>query len=673
MLPKSRFSMAVTLIILLFSSIALAQVPQVINYQGMLTDAGGTALNGSFTIEFKIYDAATAGNVLWTETQTVTVNAGLFDVLLGSVTPIPYTVFDGNDKFLSLKVGSDPEMTPRKRLVSVGYAFRAYNADKVDGKDASAFVEAGQANAITTPMIQDNAVTAAKIAPNIVSSLSGVSNDGGNIDLVAGSNITITPDDANNKITIAATGTGGGIGGSGTANYLPKFTGATTIGNSVVYESTGNIGIGTTNPTHKFHVFAQDAGGLFESSTNLSLLRLSTNEGLNNRVELKNNPGGRLSLWTAGGSDVFNITRDGKVGIGTANPGAKFHLVSEYAIFEGTSASVPNCPEIQFRETNSKSYWIMSKRGSAWSPEQNQLIFSFYDGSNWFQSMNLKTNKDVIFSGNVGIGTTSPQNKLEIANGNLGLFNSTDNKNYAFAYDAAGDYFFIDEVGVGRHLAIKNGGNIGIGTTNPTHKFHVVAQDAVGLFESSTNLAFLRLSTKEGLNNRVELKNNAGGMLSLWTAGGFDVLNITRDGKVGIRTTNPQAALDVRGEIKLHDGSYFAASSEENLRIVRGTVNPNGTVAAGQGFSVIKVAGGAGRYEIRFNNAFSSRPSVVVTQNSGNDSWGDWSRNTGDNAIIVAVRNDGFQVLTGAYSWSAVKDGHFPDDRKFEFIAAGPK
>jgi hypothetical protein len=63
---------------------------------------------------------------------------------------------------------------------------------------------------ITTSMIADDAVTAAKIGQNIVSSVDGVANDGGNVDLVAGSNITITPNDAANTITIAASGIPGG-------------------------------------------------------------------------------------------------------------------------------------------------------------------------------------------------------------------------------------------------------------------------------------------------------------------------------------------------------------------------------------------------------------------------------------------------------------------------------
>lgn len=90
---------------------------------------------------------------------------------------------------------------------------------------------------------QPTSVTADMVTPNILSSLDGVVNDGGNIDLIAGSNVTITPNDAANTITIAAAGGGGGIGGSGTVGRIPKFTGSTTIGNSVITDIDGNVRI----------------------------------------------------------------------------------------------------------------------------------------------------------------------------------------------------------------------------------------------------------------------------------------------------------------------------------------------------------------------------------------------------------------------------------------------
>ena len=83
----------------------------------------------------------------------------------------------------------------------------------------------------------------------------------------------------------------------------------------------GNVGIGTNGPTHRFHVLAPDAVGLFESTGTQAYLRLSTSEGINNRVEITNRPGGRLTLWTAGAGDVFTISRDGQIFLGNNRTG----------------------------------------------------------------------------------------------------------------------------------------------------------------------------------------------------------------------------------------------------------------------------------------------------------------------------------------------------------------
>ena len=49
-------------------------------------------------------------------------------------------------------------------------------------------------------------------------------------------------------------GGGGEVNGSGTVNYIPKWIASKTLGNSVIYQSGNNIGIGTTNPQAKLHV-----------------------------------------------------------------------------------------------------------------------------------------------------------------------------------------------------------------------------------------------------------------------------------------------------------------------------------------------------------------------------------------------------------------------------------
>ncbi|NQT26289.1 hypothetical protein HQ585_13115 [candidate division KSB1 bacterium] len=209
-----------------------AGIPQLINYQGILLDTEGDPITGNRSIEFLLYDVETEGVAVWSETQDVTIADGLFNVLLGSVTPIPYQVFDSTEVYLALKVASDEEMAPRKQLVSVGYAFHANRADNLGGSSASDYLQTvnlvppadGNINLVegnNIIIIPDDAANTITIGidlmlPEIISSIEGVSNDGGNVDLVEGSNVTITPNDAANTITISAAG---GTGGDDLGNH----------------------------------------------------------------------------------------------------------------------------------------------------------------------------------------------------------------------------------------------------------------------------------------------------------------------------------------------------------------------------------------------------------------------------------------------------------------------
>lgn len=126
-----KFCVVLSAVILfLIVGSVFAEVPQMINYQGRLTDSGGSPLTGTYSIVFTVYDASSGGISKWTETHSsVIVSGGLFSVLLGSVNPISDTVFSGTTRYLGVKVGSDPEITPRTRISSVGYAMQAAKAD----------------------------------------------------------------------------------------------------------------------------------------------------------------------------------------------------------------------------------------------------------------------------------------------------------------------------------------------------------------------------------------------------------------------------------------------------------------------------------------------------------------------------------------------------------------
>ena len=119
----------------LLPSASEASVPHLINYQGRLTDTSGTPLNGSYAVTFRIYDAETAGSMLWEEAHTgLVIQKGIFSVLLGSVTSMSLA-FD-KQYYLEIKVGTEV-MSPRQRITSAGYAVRAEEAEKLGGKPST--------------------------------------------------------------------------------------------------------------------------------------------------------------------------------------------------------------------------------------------------------------------------------------------------------------------------------------------------------------------------------------------------------------------------------------------------------------------------------------------------------------------------------------------------------
>jgi hypothetical protein len=116
---------------LLFLPLTALAIPQLINYQGRLADGTGTPVTGTKSITFKIYSSSSAPTARWTETQTVTVTNGIFNVILGSVSSLSGSVLGGDKAYLGVTVSPDAEMSPRQRITSVGYAYRAAQAEGV--------------------------------------------------------------------------------------------------------------------------------------------------------------------------------------------------------------------------------------------------------------------------------------------------------------------------------------------------------------------------------------------------------------------------------------------------------------------------------------------------------------------------------------------------------------
>ncbi|WP_109832654.1 hypothetical protein [Reichenbachiella versicolor] len=202
-------------------------------------------------------------------------------------------------------------------------------------------------------------------------------------------------------------------------------------------------------------------------------------------------------------------------------------------------------------------------------------------------------------NGNLGIGIDNPTEKLHVA-GNIrtngGEYQSWGAIKIHPDADNTGDdeVLFLNSAGQ-ENMRVHHNGYVGIGTNSPNHKFHVYANGAVGLFESSWNQAYLRVSTNEGIHNRVELANRPGGNLALWVAGVGDALTILKKGNVGIRNTNPIADLDVAGSLRatgsINIGTSRVSSSHalevrkhvDNWQAVFGSPNgPHVLIAHGQ-------------------------------------------------------------------------------------------
>jgi hypothetical protein len=104
-------------------------IPQMLSYQGKLTDTlGQPVADTTYSVAFGLYTVPSGGSPLWSETQNVMTRGGLFSVLLGSVTPIG-SVPNAGAAYLGMTVAGGSELTPRLRLVSAAYAYKADTAN----------------------------------------------------------------------------------------------------------------------------------------------------------------------------------------------------------------------------------------------------------------------------------------------------------------------------------------------------------------------------------------------------------------------------------------------------------------------------------------------------------------------------------------------------------------
>lgn len=132
MIKRNLFKVALVALLIGMVAFPAWAVPQLINYQGKLTDSGGNSLNGEFSMTFLIYNDATGRTTLWNETQSVEVIDGIYSVELGSVSAFPADLFDSGSLYLEVIIGTET-LSPRQRLTSTAFSMKAGDADTVAG------------------------------------------------------------------------------------------------------------------------------------------------------------------------------------------------------------------------------------------------------------------------------------------------------------------------------------------------------------------------------------------------------------------------------------------------------------------------------------------------------------------------------------------------------------
>ena len=340
------------------------------------------------------------------------------------------------------------------------------------------------------------------------------------------------------------------LDGSGTGNQITKWAGSgtsNTLTDSIITDDGTNVGIGTTTPSAQLH---SNASG---SAINYGMFTIDTDNWINFFTGTGTAPGASAAgqgalFWKSGGVlrlgtststagagfvDMVRIDTDGNVGIGTTNPTNKLEVISA-ANEEGIA--------IKDSSGNLK-YKIRQFGGNSYS--------TFWDSSNTEKVKITSGGSSFFNGGDVGIGTTSPTYKLEVAgksylSGGIQL-NSGDE------IDFGNSQQYI--TGVNNNSLTLVTGNSATLTALNSGQIQINSYGS-GTF---TGTAAYNLSVDSN-GNIIETTAGSGGS-SNWTLTGNDIYN-NNSRNVGIGTTSPSAKLQVAGGVQMADDTDTASADK---------------------------------------------------------------------------------------------------------------
>jgi hypothetical protein len=208
---------------------------------------------------------------------------------------------------------------------------------------------------------------------------------------------------------------------AGTIGRIAKFTSANDLGDSVITEQNGNIGIGIGALTPESPLHVHGANGIISSGSGAALFfrNRETNTSTDYWGWYSQNNIARF--WRTGVGDLIGITPNGNVGIGTLNPTSKLEIVAQDGL-----ALTGNNPYMTFRDSanGNKRSFVQGFDGG--------LIFTTNSFIGSAGTMVVKDN------GNVGIGTSQPAAKLHVA-GNYLRVNGAGNEQTYIGGDGIGN------------------------------------------------------------------------------------------------------------------------------------------------------------------------------------------------------------------------------------------